>query len=109
MFIFIIKEVREEKGITQKEVAEKLNISQSYLSEIENNKKKNVSFELIFHICNILNVEIRKIYIAVSDIDALKNEMYRRIDEYGINAPETMKISQIIDKLVNLKMQNDSV
>lgn len=109
MFIFIIKEVREELGISQKDLAEKLNISQSYLSEIENNKKKNVSFELIFHICNILNVEIRKIYIAVSDIDTLKNEMYRRIDEHGINAPETMKISQLIDKLINLKMQNDAM
>lgn len=109
MFIFIIKEVREEKGISQKDLAEKLNISQSYLSEIENNKKKNVSFELILHICNILNVEIRKIYIAVSDIDALKNEMYLRIDEFGINAPETLKISQLIDKLVNLKMQNEAL
>lgn len=109
MFIFIIKEIREEKGITQKDLAEKLNISQSYLSEIENNKKKNVSFELIFHICNILNVEIRKIYIAVSDIDKLKEELYIAIDKYGINAPETMKISQLIDKLVNLKMQNDTL
>lgn len=109
MFIFIIKEVREEKGISQKDLAEKLNISQSYLSEIENNKKKNVSFELVFNICDILNVEIRKIYIAVSDIDELKNEMYLRIDKYGINAPETMKISQIIDKLVNLKMQNEAL
>lgn len=109
MFIFIIKEVREELGITQKELSKRTGISRNYIAELENSKKVNPSFETIFKIAQALEVEIKKNYVATSDIDKLKEELYIAIDRYGINAPETMKISQLIDKLVNLKMQNDAM
>lgn len=109
MFIFIIKEVREEQGITQEELSKRIGISRAYLSKIENNKVKNVSFNLIFKIAEELNIEIEKIYVPVRNIDKLKEELYISIDKYGINAPETLKISQLIDRLVNLKMQNDGL
>lgn len=105
MFIFLIKEVREEKGITQKELAEMTGLSRNYIAELENNKKKNASFETILKIAEALNVDIRKIYVAVSDIEMLRKEMHRRMDEYGINSPEVLEVSQIIDKLVVLKME----
>ena len=38
MFIFLIKEAREEKGVSQKELSEAVGISRSYLTELENNK-----------------------------------------------------------------------
>lgn len=109
MFIFIIKEVREELGITQEELSKRTGISRNYIAELENSKKVNPSFETIFKIAQALGVEIRKIYVAISDIDKLKEELYIAIDKYGINAPETLKISELIDKLVNLKMQNDAL
>lgn len=109
MFIFIIKEVREELGITQEELSIRTGISRNYIAELENSKKVNPSFETILKISLALGVEIRKIYVATSDIDKLKEVLYKSIDEHGINAPETMKISQIIDKLVNLKMQNEAL
>ena len=37
-----IKSLREEKGLTQKELAEKLNISQSYISRIEKKVIKKI-------------------------------------------------------------------
>ncbi len=104
MFVFLIKEIREEKEMTQEELATKLNISQNYLSEIENNKKKNISFELVLKICDALDVEIRKIYIAVSDIEELRKRLHESIEENGIDSEETLKISKIIDELVNLNM-----
>lgn len=109
MFIFIIKEVREELGVTQEELSKRTGISRNYIAELENSKKVNPSFETIFKIAQALEVEIKKIYVATSDIDKLKEQLYIAIDKYGINAPETMKISQLIDKLVNLKMQNDTL
>lgn len=107
MFIFLIKEIREERGVTQKELAELTGISQNYLSCIENNKKRNVNFEIILRISKALNIGIERIYITTSDIPELKEEMYRRIDKYGINSEETLKVSKIIDKLVVLKMENN--
>lgn len=105
MFIFLIKEIREEKGMTQQELADKIGISRSYIADIENNKKKNASFETILKIAEVLNVEIRKIYVAVSDIEMLRKEMHRRIDEFGINSEEVLKVSTLIDELVVLKME----
>lgn len=109
MYILLIKEVREEKGITQQELAKYLNISQSYLSELENNKKKNVTFELILKIGEVLNVEIRKIYIATSDIDRLRKELYKSIDVNGINSQETLNISKLLNRIINLEMEENGM
>lgn len=109
MFIFLIKEAREEKGVSQKELSEAVGISRSYLTELENNKKRNVSFETILKISNVLNEDIRKIYVAVSDIEILREEMHRRIEKYGIDSEEVLKVSKILDKLVVLKMENNGM
>lgn len=109
MFIFLIKEVREERGMTQKELAELTGISIGYLSKIENNKMKNVSFDLIFKISEILNVEIEKLYFPDRKLEELRKEMHKRIEEYGINSEKTLEISKIIDQLVVLKMENNGM
>ena len=33
--------------------------------------------------------------------------MYRRIDEYGRNSKEVLEVSQVIDLLINIKMNKD--
>lgn len=104
MYVFVIKEVREQKGLTQEELSKRSGISRNYIAELENNKKVNPSFETVFKISQALGVEIRQIYVADSDIEKLKEKLYLYIDKFGINAPETLKISQIIDELINLKM-----
>lgn len=109
MYIFLIKEIREEKGMSQQELANKVNISRSYLSEIENNKINNISFNLVLEIAAALNVDIKKIYVAVSDIEELRNELHKSIDEHGINSEETLKISKLIDRLINLKMEENDM
>ena len=40
-------------------------------------------------------------------IDDLKKEMYFRIEKYGINSREVMEVSQVIDLLINIKMNKD--
>lgn len=109
MFIFLIKEIRKEKEMTQKELAEAVGITIGYLSKIENNKVTNVSFDLIFKISEVLNVEIEKLYFPARKLQKLKEEMYELIEEKGINSPEVLKISKIIDKLVVLKMEKDGM
>ena len=68
MFIFLIKEIREKKGITQEELSKKSGISRNYIAELENNKKNNPSFKTIYKIATALGVEIRQIYVAIGDI-----------------------------------------
>ena len=40
-----------------------------------------------------------------NDINNLKEEMYRRIDEYGLDSKEALEVSQVIDLLINIKMK----
>lgn len=105
MFIFRIKEIREEKNITLYKLSKITGISRSYLDELENNKKTNPSLETIYKISTALEVNIRKLFYATADIKKLKQEMYKRIDEYGLNSAEVMEISQILDLLINIDMQ----
>ena len=44
----MIKEARKKQGLTQKELAIKCNLSQSFLSELESkHKKKNITIKQI--------------------------------------------------------------
>lgn len=54
-----IVEYRKEAGITQKQLAEKLGISISYISKIEApNTNKSFSLEILFDIADILDVSV---------------------------------------------------
>ena len=53
----MIKEARKKQRLTQKELAIKCNLSQSFLSELESkHKKKNVSIKQIINISNKLKI-----------------------------------------------------
>ena len=53
--IKILKEYRRKNNLTQKELAEKLNISRSYLCELEH-KKNAPSYDLLSIISNTLEI-----------------------------------------------------
>lgn len=53
-----IKEAREWRGMTQTEVAEQLDINQSYYSLIENGKRE-VDLVLALKICQELKLDMR--------------------------------------------------
>ncbi|EGQ3915436.1 helix-turn-helix transcriptional regulator, partial [Staphylococcus pseudintermedius] len=52
-----IKKIRKEKNITQSQLARSLEISQSYLSDLENNRK-NLGIKTIEKIAKKLNVSV---------------------------------------------------
>jgi transcriptional regulator with XRE-family HTH domain len=52
-----LKRLREEKGMTQRELAEKVNINQSMIAQIERGTK-NMSIELGEDVAKILGCEI---------------------------------------------------
>lgn len=107
MIVFKIKEIREEKHISAYRLSKITNISTSYLSELENNKKINVTLDILFRIAKALDVNVKDLFYTSFDIENLKQEMYKRIDTYGINSKEVLEISQLIDLLVVIKMREE--
>lgn len=105
MIVFRIKQIRESKNVTAYRLAKDVKISRSYLSELENNKKMNVSLQVLVDIADYLNVNVKDLFYTTFDINSLKQKMYRRIDKYGINSPEALEVSQIIDLLINIDMR----
>ena len=107
MIVFRIKEIRINKGITAYSLSKDANISRSFLSELENNKRTNVSLQLLLKIANILEVNVKDLFYTKCDIDYLKEEMYKSIADNGIDSKETLQISQLIDLLINIKIKEE--
>ena len=49
-----LKKIRQNKGITTKEMADKLGISKAFYSQLENNKR-TISYMMAIKIANIFN------------------------------------------------------
>lgn len=64
----MIKNARAKKKITQLELAKKLNVSQSYMSKIENRKTKAISIDLILNLSSILEIDSVDLFIFLADL-----------------------------------------
>lgn len=105
MIVFNIQNLRKNKNISLYKLEKLTHLSRAYLSRLENNIKLNPSMNTLMRIANALDVNIKDLFYTTLDINDLKNEMYKRIDKYGINSKEVMEISQIIDLLINIDMK----
>lgn len=106
MFVFVIKNVRKSKNITLYRLVKNTGLSYSYLSELENNKVYNPSLKTMYSIARALEVKVDDLFYSELDIDSLKEEMYKRIDQYGLGSKEVKEISQVIDLLINVKFKS---
>lgn len=104
MFVFTIKDVRKAKKISLRCLSKKTGISRPYLFDLENNRKINPSLDTMYKIATALNVKVDDLFFTELDIEKLRRKMYRRIDKYGINSNEVMEVSQVLDLLINIKM-----
>ncbi len=102
MFIFLIKDIREEKELSLYELSKNTNISYSYLFDLENNKKDNPSLKVMHKISLALEKNIKDLYVATSDIETVRNWMHESIEKNGIHHPKTYKYSHLLDKLLNI-------
>lgn len=76
-----IYRLREAKGYNQKTIAEKSNITQAYLSQIENNKKLP-NLATLSTLSEILNTPLPIIFflsIDENDLPEKKKEMFKSI------------------------------
>ena len=107
MYIFNIKNIRKNKGISLRKLHEMTGISRAYLFDLENNRRFNPTLFILKKIAEELEVNIKDLFYSLDDIDNLKEEMYRRINTYGLDSKEVLEVSQIIDLLINVKMKRD--
>ena len=105
MFVFVIKNIRLKQNITIYKLSKITGISRAYLIQLENNKKINPSLRTMYLISQALNVKVDDLFYSKLDIQKLKEEMYRRIDEFGLNSKEVLEISQLIDLLTNIDLK----
>ena len=66
----------------------------------------NPTLDTLYKISSVLDVNIKKLFYTELDIDILKLEMYKKIDEFGIRSKEVLEISQVIDLLINIEMRD---
>lgn len=95
-----IKETREAKNITVRELSEAVNVSISTISRIENNKLKSNSIVTVMDICKELGLDIfkdpinnntDKILILKYDFDNSKNEKSNAIEKTVIGYVDNLK------------------
>jgi transcriptional regulator with XRE-family HTH domain len=99
MIVFVIKQIREKKGISQYRLSQMTDISRTYIRNLENNKKCNPTLHILFLIAEALEVDIKDLFYSELDIKKIRKELHRRINKYGLNSKEVLEISQIIDVL----------
>lgn len=102
MFIFLIKDIREEKEISLYQLSKMTGISYSYLFDLENNRKDNPTLKVLHKISIVFEKNIKDLYIATSDIETVRNWMHKSIEENGLNHPKTYKYSHLLDELLNM-------
>lgn len=74
-----IHEIRKKKGLTLSELAERANISKSYLSNIERSLNKNPSIYIIKKLAVVLNIDIKEL------LTDLKEETQQQLEEEWID------------------------
>lgn len=63
----MLKRVRKQKRMSQKNLAEKLGVTQSYISQLEKDKYKNVGTDLIRKISTALEVDPVDLFLYFYD------------------------------------------
>ncbi|WP_238652337.1 helix-turn-helix domain-containing protein [Paenibacillus piscarius] len=108
-----LKKLRNERGLTLAQLAEASKVSHSYLSQIENGKKKNFpSSEVLINLSGPLGVYYGELlreagYLVNVDIDdyneELEEERYRReqsmdLEEFDDEEPYWTELNNLLTK-----------
>lgn len=57
----ILKQIRKSNGYTQEKLAEEIEVSARYISDIEQDKAKP-SYEVLIRICNLFQITLNQIF-----------------------------------------------
>lgn len=106
MFVFRIREIRNEKNLSLEDLSDKSAVNLGYLSQLERGEKQNPTMNTLFKVATALGVNIKDLFYTIADIDVLRQQMYISISKNGMNDEETVYISRLIDLLLSNKSSN---
>ncbi len=96
-----IVELRKKRGMTLSELAEKANISKSYISGLERNINDNPSIQVINKIASILEVDVTTLIGAeVKHQECLETEwqeFVRELKATGIDKDQIVEYKTLIE------------
>lgn len=107
MIVFNIRNIRKSKKISLRKLSDMTGISRAYLYDLESNRRFNPTMFILQKIAEVLEVDIKDLFYSLNELDILKEEMYQKIDKYGRNSKEVLEVSQVVDLLINIKMNED--
>lgn len=82
MIIFNIEKIRKDKNITLYQLSKSTGYSRAYLRRLEKGIQNNPTISVLYAISTILDVNIKDLFYTKFDIEELKKEMYKRIDNF---------------------------
>ncbi|WP_342042519.1 helix-turn-helix domain-containing protein [Bacillus sp. OTU2372] len=97
-----IYEIRKKRRLTLSELAERADISKSYLSNIERNLNQNPSIHVVKKIANVLNVDMKTLLyseISQEDLQIPDKELMDLVNELkdsGIDKKEYKTLIEFI-------------
>jgi transcriptional regulator with XRE-family HTH domain len=92
-----IKQMREERKMTQDQLAKKAEISKGFLSDVENNNK-NISAKLLLRIANTLGASVdyllrgQEMPIANTDPVVIPHELSEAAGELNLSYADTLEL-----------------
>ena len=92
-----IKKIREKKGMTQEQLAEKAKLSKGFLSDVENNKK-NISSQFLLKIANALGASVDYLLLGESkkniarEAVVISPSLSEAAEELQLSYSETLEI-----------------
>ena len=94
-----IRKAREDMGYTREKFAEKLDVSVSYLAELERGRT-GISVKMLIKVCNVLGLSADYVLFGTERTeDELRLDASRRIDE---------KYLPLLDKVIEELLALDS-
>ncbi|RCW74853.1 helix-turn-helix domain-containing protein [Saliterribacillus persicus] len=108
-----INRIRKEKNLTLSELAERAQISKSYLSNIERNLNDNPSIQILEKISKVLDVSLITLVGNINQNDDEYNQesVSQTLDELGIKKEELIAYKPVFEfvKWKNKQKEIDNV
>lgn len=93
-----IKSLRQQKQMTLRELSKKVDISISFLSDIEN-ERSNPSLERLNDIAKALDTTAS--YLLGEDKQKIETKAYHNLDTSGLSDEDIKKVEEYIELLKN--------
>lgn len=95
-----IQEIRKRKGLTQEQLAERVNISPHYLSALERGVY-NIKLELLVNILNTLDCSADEVFQGVVNNSAKVKASHLSDKLKSLPLNEQKKIFEVVETMIN--------